>query len=152
VIGICGIGGIGGSVDGIGNGKPGIPGKPGVGAASSGDVAASPAGRGLGGVLVGGDVGAGAPVGCTGVPMGGSVVGAAPVGAPVVGVVGVEGAIGFAVVVAVAVGWVDVISSWSIAMAPATIPIANTVMAMRSQTERRRGRRPVVPEMVGRFA
>ena len=141
--------GKGGSVDGIGKGMPGSPGKPG-GAASSAGAPAS-AGRGLGVVFVEVDAGVGAAVGCTGVPMGGSAVGAAVVVA-VGGASGAEGAEGAVVAVGRVVGPSKSNSYLSMAIAAATIPIASTLIPMRSQTERRRGPFAAAPGTGGRFA
>ena len=135
-----------GSVDGIGNGMVGRPGMPKGGGAASSVAAPASVERGLVGALVG--AGVGAAVGCTGVPTVGTAVGAAPVGAAVGGAIGAEGAVG----VAVAVGRLVESSNSPVAMATATIPIASTLMAMRSQTERRRGPPPETVRTGGRFA
>ena len=134
-----------GSVDGIGNGNPGNPGMGAVGAAAS-SVATPPSGFVLGGDLVGVD-GAGAAVGWTGVPMGGKV-GVATVDVEGGCATGGAGA-GVAVVVD---GLVDDSSNSPIARATATTPMAKTLIAMRSQTDNRRGLFVDAPGTGGRLA
>jgi hypothetical protein len=81
------------------------------------------------------------------VPTGGSV-GVATVEVAVACATGGAGA-GVATVV---VGVEDVISNSPVASATATTPIAKTLIAMRSQTDRRRGLFVGAPGTGGRFA
>lgn len=128
----------------MGKGNPGSPGT--VGAAAS-PVTTPPSGSFvLGGALVGAD-GAGVAVGWTGVPMGGSagfatvdVVGGCATGGAGAGVAGVVEEV------------VESASNSPVASASATTPIAKTHIAMRSQTDRRRGLFAGAPGTGGRFA